>query len=407
MGGFVLYDREHNFQRTLSEDDLEELDRRKMVDWPRITEKEIWNRSKADVLSKGFAVLQTVWFIIQCISRGAANLPITELEIVTLAFSTLNVITYWLWWDKPFDARCPVHVYLKTHHDLKDDRHESNKASLQAASSKGQDLKEEEIKNISRATVTEDVNSERATKQALYPPIPDSNIEPSESDITLSFTMNDHSLQPAFVPLASAGCLSPANRRAISQPALSHEECNPTFAERREEMGLTVSLLYTFIWIPLKTAFTPLSKMFSSDSIPEHDRSHVPTFFCPADYDGEAYAYFVMIGITLVFGAIHCIPWVFKFPTFSEMWLWRLSSFTITAAPFLVPFTMMLSGVLIASEELIPAIVNIFVMLVGFSLVLGYIVSRILLLVLPLALLRDLPTSALVELRWSQVLPHI
>ncbi|KAF8641438.1 hypothetical protein AX16_009951 [Volvariella volvacea WC 439] len=34
---------------------------------------------------------------------------ITELELVTLAFATLNFITYFLWWSKPLNAEYPVY----------------------------------------------------------------------------------------------------------------------------------------------------------------------------------------------------------------------------------------------------------------------------------------------------------
>jgi hypothetical protein len=66
--------------------------------------------SKSDVLSKGFAILQTTWFILQCTARQAEHLHITELEIVTVAFAVLNFATYALWWNKPVDVRVPFLV---------------------------------------------------------------------------------------------------------------------------------------------------------------------------------------------------------------------------------------------------------------------------------------------------------
>ena len=59
-------------------------------------------------------LLQTTWFILQCVSRFDNKLAVTKLEVVTLSFAVLNGITYWLWWDKPSDVRCAVPVYLKT-----------------------------------------------------------------------------------------------------------------------------------------------------------------------------------------------------------------------------------------------------------------------------------------------------
>jgi hypothetical protein len=57
-------------------------------------------------------LLQTSWFIIQCIARGIKHLPLTELEIVTLAYTMLNLFVYIFWWDKPRDVGCPIRVYV-------------------------------------------------------------------------------------------------------------------------------------------------------------------------------------------------------------------------------------------------------------------------------------------------------
>jgi hypothetical protein len=77
----------------------------------RILEAEIQDRSKGDGLSKTFALVQTTWFILQCISRAIENLPVTELEVATCAFAVLNFATYILWWNKPLNVSRPVLVY--------------------------------------------------------------------------------------------------------------------------------------------------------------------------------------------------------------------------------------------------------------------------------------------------------
>jgi len=50
---------------------------------------------------------------VQCIARGAQHLPITELELVTVAFAALNFVIYILWWDKPQNVQRGVRVYKK------------------------------------------------------------------------------------------------------------------------------------------------------------------------------------------------------------------------------------------------------------------------------------------------------
>ncbi|KAF8660452.1 hypothetical protein AX16_001632 [Volvariella volvacea WC 439] len=76
---------------------------------PRIPEKEIKDRGKGDFLSKAIVVLQTTWFVAQCIARGAQGLAITKIEVITVAFAALNVIIYGLWWDKPLNVGYPIY----------------------------------------------------------------------------------------------------------------------------------------------------------------------------------------------------------------------------------------------------------------------------------------------------------
>jgi len=79
-----------------------------------ISVEEILDRSKGDMLSKGIVLLQTGWFILQLLARVAQRLPITGLELVTLAFAILNFITYGLWWNKPLCVQCPIILGKKT-----------------------------------------------------------------------------------------------------------------------------------------------------------------------------------------------------------------------------------------------------------------------------------------------------
>ncbi|KZP14052.1 hypothetical protein FIBSPDRAFT_921454 [Athelia psychrophila] len=72
------------------------------------TSVELRDRSKGDALSKTIAILQTLWFVAQCIARRVENLAITNLEIVTLAYTAITVAMYTAWWHKPLNMHCPV-----------------------------------------------------------------------------------------------------------------------------------------------------------------------------------------------------------------------------------------------------------------------------------------------------------
>ncbi|KAF8663983.1 hypothetical protein AX16_000834 [Volvariella volvacea WC 439] len=76
---------------------------------PYIPEKEIKDHGKGDILAKAIVVLQTTWFVIQCIARSIQGLVLTEIELVALAFAVLNAITYGLWWNKPLNVGYPIY----------------------------------------------------------------------------------------------------------------------------------------------------------------------------------------------------------------------------------------------------------------------------------------------------------
>jgi len=79
----------------------------------QISAEEINDRSKGDVLSKLIFILQSTWFILQCLGRRIQGLNMTHLELTTLALASLNGITFVLWWDKPLGVQTFVRVYLK------------------------------------------------------------------------------------------------------------------------------------------------------------------------------------------------------------------------------------------------------------------------------------------------------
>jgi hypothetical protein len=74
----------------------------------QIDERDLQDKSKGDALSKGIVLLQVIWFVSQCIARYVSKLHVTELEIVTLGFATLNIATYIVWWSKPLRVDRPI-----------------------------------------------------------------------------------------------------------------------------------------------------------------------------------------------------------------------------------------------------------------------------------------------------------
>ncbi|KAJ7751682.1 hypothetical protein B0H16DRAFT_1547998, partial [Mycena metata] len=75
-----------------------------------IKEADIVDKSKGDTLSKGVALTQGLWFVTKCAARVSQHLPITELEVATLAFAVISTFIRLSWWWKPLDVQQPLIV---------------------------------------------------------------------------------------------------------------------------------------------------------------------------------------------------------------------------------------------------------------------------------------------------------
>lgn len=75
---------------------------------PKLTEKNIWDRSKADLFAKLVAFFQTGWLLCSTIARAKQKLPITPIELFTVAFIAPTVATQFFWANKPQNVEAPV-----------------------------------------------------------------------------------------------------------------------------------------------------------------------------------------------------------------------------------------------------------------------------------------------------------
>jgi len=108
MGGFMAH-KTGSPKRVLTADKLLGYYAEGRIDLSGVTEARINDHSKADGFAKGLALLQTCWFIVQCVARFSdRRLVLTELELVTAALAILSLVMYALWWNKPFNAEIPI-----------------------------------------------------------------------------------------------------------------------------------------------------------------------------------------------------------------------------------------------------------------------------------------------------------
>jgi hypothetical protein len=271
MGGFMEYEGNRPI-RVLLPEDLESYSLTGNGDFPRISEAEIEDRSKGDALSKGFVVVQTSWFMAQCIARGVKRLPITELELITVAFAVLNFVIYILWWDKPLNVVRGVRVYKK-----RNTREPADDGAVEAA-----------------------VGFWVALRDAL-------------------------SELPAAIIRGPAW---PGDRflDAVSKlPAAAAIVHGPDTAA-----GGDLWLLRVILW----PVFKPFQIIRGRDDAYKNPK-RVGTFY-PGEWYGDALrGGLVVMATALAFGGIHRIGWSFVSPTNTERTLWRVASTFTIGVPIL------------------------------------------------------------------------
>ena len=299
MGGFHLFEpsseNKSDAQRMSQEDDKplhplmpRDLTHDNIYSFTMPTRAEIRDRGKSDWLAKSLVLLQTSWFVMQCIARGIKHLPVTHLEIVTLAYAAMNFVIYIFWWDKPLNVNRPVRVVRKF---------------------------------------------------GLGPQVPE--------------------------PISVA--------RKLTWEAIS------------KNMEIMASFVIGF-----QDDYVDLSR---------EDR--VPIFWANTTSGNgslEVFADAIMLGLGVCFGAIHCIAWLFTFPTHTELLAWRISSIAITAVPVYIPVGFLLAAWVdnnnLAYISILPAGIL-------------YISARAVTLVLAFTSLRDLPPGAYETVHWTTFIPHV
>ena len=102
MGGFEFEGRPVQINSVDQNDKLDLLDlaREGLVDFEAISEADVRNTGQADPLVKALACLQAIYLIAQIIARAIQGLPVSCLEVGSVAYVPLTLATYGCWWRK-------------------------------------------------------------------------------------------------------------------------------------------------------------------------------------------------------------------------------------------------------------------------------------------------------------------
>ncbi|KAJ7201092.1 hypothetical protein GGX14DRAFT_659063, partial [Mycena pura] len=356
MGGFVAGTGGHPIV-------TEQLVRKHIYDIAKVREKTIKDKSKGDGLSKGVALLQGLWFVTQCLARVV--LPVTDLEVVTLAFAVVNVFIWVLWWGKPIDVQDPIAIEWE----------------LWGYMSAGV---------AARAPVEEP--QEKAARVQLRGKLDNAAKHPTATRCALRRSRG--------VELG---------RRVVMWRGPVVEMSAWSLGVEKGEGGLTGvccacasfsfrsrSNLFFFFRAPdCAIATSRVRKRRRRVVARKIERGCQPLHTAIAEY---------ILGS--VFGAIHCAAWNAGFPSSHEMWMWRSCAVLVTAIPPLIGAAAVLIYWIFGIQVISFDNCNIVTVLFALSMSV-YIVARIFLIILPITALRALPPAAFADVDWSIYIPHL
>lgn len=427
---------------TLTFEQFKGLVRDPNVIFPAMTPAQIRDRSKGDGLSKLLAILQTSWFILQCVARGFQGLALTELELVTLAMASLNAITYVFWWSKPLSVQEPVNVYVTEQPGLAEEKVLRNVFKLgveiytarDVISSTWHELKTsvtvilapQRIFKGTSGPLTLGLYPLLTTISLLYIPtypvflffalgilfllwlIETEKVENISADETVAtrvvLTIHEarynltHSIRQYFDgPLRDIVTTTPSFLMSwfLLVPA--------SFFLLSLLLLLLSPLFVIFIGAPL--IFTAAFEIVTTNKVPP-GATHVPAFYAPRTKSDKYSRMIVFAIFGVIFGGVHCIAWNFAFPTDPERSLWRYTSLTLTAIPLVVaPIDCVLENFKLNGTvgKRFRLVLAIFMT----TLLFVYVPARLCLIAQALALLRDQPASAYVTVNWTKYIPHL
>lgn len=103
MGGFALRSEGTNgIAMAVEKDGIEKLAKLGLL--PNISREAIRKKSRSSRLAKGIVCWQMSWMLVQVIARKASGLPVTLLELNTIAHVGCAIVLYVIWWYKPQDV---------------------------------------------------------------------------------------------------------------------------------------------------------------------------------------------------------------------------------------------------------------------------------------------------------------
>jgi hypothetical protein len=408
--------------------------------------KEIQARSRASTLAKTLSATQASWLAVQFVGRLGQGLPVTELEVNTIAHIFFALVTWGFWLHKPYDVDGPQELEL-------DSELGAFVAGCWVLEHGGAPWMFARLlrKHIEQSQTMNKISASTCWEPPLQAAL--ERMRDTAADVvvlegcshadTQTLEHYRHQRTDAKFVLLLSSCgdarksmrnfdevygqdLPPVLIIALRRPGTEDrprcwlgEDENVEYIEVNE-LGY---LLQRRFW----TA-PDLSGLLSSLDQAAVDNAHrhrsflrsipslreVPVCGPPplmledpimrqdawSKSTSWSLRWVVGVAMTVVYGAIHAALWNAHFPSIAEMWLWRVSSIVVgSAAPLLL--------VVVAFASSLPKHWDNIGIVILCSLAVILCAARAFLVIEAFISLRSQPVEVYQQVNWTQYIPHI
>lgn len=395
---------------------------------PKISKEDILDKSKSDNMSKMISVVQALWMLAQIIGRLIVDLPVTLLEVNTLAHIMCAMIIYILWWDKPKLINEPTKLHGDWVPPVSAYMYMSSQISGWRKMKPGI-LKKDWI-DPEFSILALKPSTARTSELGILTPIQ----KASSSKQRLAFIASLRSISTASAPRlqADSDCGS-LTARPISTYTTKGESSSMAIFNIKSRLE-SLQELQTTRW-PLAAEAMTLHSAIACRVIPretqEGDNKLIwvepiieelvddsignwATGNLLRDISGFVMG-MVVWSASMAYGGLHATAWNGHFPSGIEMWLWRASSICIAGSGLTWILINMLARTFKGFKaywERAESLRAHWTSLVGLGSLatlfgLAYLLARIYLVVEAFISLRRLPAAAFETAEWTQLVPHL
>ena len=349
------------------------------------SEAEIWDKSKASSLVKAVTCIQAIWFLAQIIFRLSERLNVGLLELNTAAHVLCALVTYYLWWSKPFDIEEPTSIQGQDMQQLCawlciDSFRNGFRFSTFAAPNIDNEIQLISPQSSSKTTTEHGVVS-KADIEA-YPNV-FHRLFPGQEIVSLHYQQLPDTINP--------------NEVTEGGQVIHHHSVQDYNR-----------------WNLILDGWGKYARLFNNSEILEHPlryrmRNWPAEEFLAGGGWGSAGTTNTIIVFTLaglVYGGIHLLAWYEPFHTHVERLLWRISAITIAASGFTLVLWFWISIDLLEIGRVSSKVLETFGYFTTILGILLYLFARTFLVVECFISLPYLPDSSFSQPQWSYYFPH-